>query len=97
MLRDEAQGERADGLGGVRPRGGVSLVQAAVWNVGTSTVDAKGDLQAEGLRKEPSTETAARDGVARSSEEARESGRSKGATSSGDGCGSTSDGMSPCP
>jgi hypothetical protein len=38
----------------------VSLVQAAVWNVGTSTVDAKGDLQAEGLRKELSTEAAAR-------------------------------------
>ncbi|HME70772.1 MAG TPA: hypothetical protein VKM54_13020 [Myxococcota bacterium] len=36
----------------------MSLVQAAVWNVGTSTVDAKGDLQAEGLRKEPSTEAA---------------------------------------
>lgn len=96
MLREEAQGERADGLGGARPKGGVSLVQATGWNVGTSSVDVKGDLQADGLREEPSTEAAARGGVARSSEDARENGWSEGATSSGYEHGSTSDGRSPC-
>lgn len=97
LLREKAQGERADGLGGVRPRGGVSLVQAVLWNVGTSSVDAKGDLQAEGLCKEPSTEATGRVGAAHSSEEARESGWSEGAASSGYECESTSDGRSSCP
>jgi len=97
LLREKAQGERADGLGGVRPKGGVSLVQAAVWNVGILSVDAKEDLQADGLCKEPSTDATARYGAARSSEEARESGWSEGAASSGYERGSTSDGRSPCP
>jgi hypothetical protein len=97
LLREEAQGERADGLGGVRPRGGVSLVQAVMRNVGASTVDAKGELQAEGLCKEWSTEAAVRVGAAHSSEEARESGWSEGAASSGCECESTSDGRSSCP
>ncbi len=96
-LREQAQEERADGLGGVRPRGGVSLVQAALWNVGILSVDAKGDLQAEGLCKERSTEATEGCGAARSSEEARESGWSEGAASSGYECGATSDGRNLCP
>ncbi len=93
----EAQGERADDLGGVRPRGGVSLVQAAVGNVGASSVDAKGELQVEGLHKELSTEAMARVGAAHSSDEARESGWSEGAASSGCECESTREGRSSCP
>jgi len=51
LVRDGAQGVRAFCLGGVRPEGGVSLVRAAVWNVGTSIADAKGDGQAGGPRQ----------------------------------------------
>jgi hypothetical protein len=45
----KAQEMRAYCLGGIRSEGGVSLVQAAVWNVGTSNVDAKGETQVAGL------------------------------------------------
>ena len=34
-------------LDGVRHEGGVSMVQALVWNVGTCSLDAKGEVQAE--------------------------------------------------
>jgi len=82
-------------LGGVRPGGGVSSGQAAVWNVGTSFADAKGDVQVGSPREDQSTEAVTRDGVARSSGEARESGGSEGATSFGCPRGTTSNGRTP--
>lgn len=90
-----AQGEPADCLGGVRPKGGVSLIQAVLRNVGTWRTDAKGEGQAGRPREVKSTDAAARGGVARSSNEARESERSEGATLLGCVRGSTSDGRSP--
>jgi hypothetical protein len=45
LARDEARGEPADYPSDGRHEGGVSPVQALVWNVGTSRLDAKGDLQ----------------------------------------------------
>jgi len=73
----------------------VSSVQAAKRNVGTSTVDDKEDIQAGGPREDQSTDAIARDGVTRSSDEARESAWSEGVTSCGCVRGSTSDGRSP--
>jgi len=58
-----AQGMRADRLGGVRLEGGVSLVQIAVRNVGTSNTDAKGEAQVGSPHEGQSTEAASRDGV----------------------------------
>jgi hypothetical protein len=43
----QAQGEPAYCLGGVRHRGGVTLVQALGWNVGTCRPDVKGETQVE--------------------------------------------------
>lgn len=45
LARDEARGEPVDCPSDGRHEGGVSPVQALVWNVGTSCLDAKGDLQ----------------------------------------------------
>jgi hypothetical protein len=45
LARDEARGMPADCPSGDRHQGGVSPAQALVWNVGTSRLDAKGDLQ----------------------------------------------------
>ena len=45
LVRDEARGEPADCSSGDRHEGGVSPVQALVRNVGTSRLDAKGELQ----------------------------------------------------
>lgn len=45
LARDEARGMPADRPGGDRHKGGVSPVQALVRNVGTSRLDAKGELQ----------------------------------------------------
>ena len=42
---DRAQGKPADCLSGDRHKGGVSLVQALMRNVGTFSLDAKRDLQ----------------------------------------------------
>ena len=39
------QREPAAWLGGTRHRGGVTLDQALVWNVGTCRLDAKGEIQ----------------------------------------------------
>ena len=47
LLRDRVQQVPADGLGGVRHEGGVSAIQALVWNVGTCRLDAKGKVQVE--------------------------------------------------
>jgi hypothetical protein len=42
----------ADGPIGIRHKGGVTLIQALVRNLGTCRPDAKGEIQAEGLRKD---------------------------------------------
>jgi hypothetical protein len=55
----------ADGPIGIRHKGGVSLIQALVRNLGTCRPDAKGDIQAEGLRKDESTDAGHRGGDAR--------------------------------
>jgi hypothetical protein len=41
----KAQGESAACLGGIRHRGGVTVDQAFVWNVGTCGLDVKGEIQ----------------------------------------------------
>jgi hypothetical protein len=45
LARDKAREVPADCPGGDRHKGGVSPAQALVRNVGTSRLDAKGDLQ----------------------------------------------------
>ena len=45
LARDEARGMPADCPSGDRHEGGVSPAQALVRNVGTFSLDAKGDLQ----------------------------------------------------
>ena len=47
LAQDQARGMPADYPGGDRHKGGVSPAQALVRNVGTSRLDAKGELQAE--------------------------------------------------
>jgi hypothetical protein len=56
----------ADGPLGIRHKGGVTLAQASVRNLGTCRPDAKGEIQAEGLRKDESTEAGHRGGDVRS-------------------------------
>jgi hypothetical protein len=94
LARDRAQGKPAYCLGGVRPEGGVSLVRAALWNVGTWRADAKGEGQVGDPREAESTNAAHRGGAARSSDEALEREWSEGAASFGYGRESTSDGRS---
>ena len=43
----QAQGKPADCLGGVRHKGGVTLIQALGRNVGTCRPDVKGETQVE--------------------------------------------------
>ena len=81
LVRDEAQREPADWLGGVRHKDGVSSDQALMWNVRTCRSDAKRRTQAEGLREGASIDAEHRGGVARSSVDAGESRWSKGAAS----------------
>ena len=54
---------------GIRHEGGAILIQASVRNVGTCRSDAKGEAQANGLRKSESTNAGHRDGGVRSREE----------------------------
>ena len=51
---------------GVRHEGGVTLIQALVRNVGTCRPAAKGEAQADSLRKSESTDAGHRGGVVRS-------------------------------
>ena len=46
-----AQGEPVYGLGGVRHKGGVTLIQALAWNLGTCRPDDKGETQVEDPRE----------------------------------------------
>lgn len=59
----------ADGPIGIRHKGGVTLIQALVRNLGTCRPDVKGEIQAEGLRKDESTDAGHRGGATRSSDE----------------------------
>lgn len=90
-----AQKEPVNWLGGIRHEGGVSLDQAFVRNVGTCRPDAKGEAQAGGACEGESTDAGHRGGTARSSNDGRETGLSKGAVPASDDCGSTGDGRSP--
>lgn len=47
LARDERGGWRACCPRGLRHEGGVSMIRALVWNVGTCRLDAKGAIQAE--------------------------------------------------
>jgi hypothetical protein len=55
-----------DGPVGIRHIGGMTLIQASVRNLGTCRPDAKGEVQAEGLRKDESTDAGHRGGDVRS-------------------------------
>ena len=54
---------------GVRHRGGVTVLWASVWNVGTGRSAAKGEAQVGSPHKSKSTETEHRGGGVRSREE----------------------------
>jgi hypothetical protein len=82
-------------LGGVRSEGGVNSDQAAMRNVGTSYIDAKGDVRAGSPREDQSTKAVTRGGATRSSNETRENGRSEGVALFCCNRGSTGDGRSP--
>jgi hypothetical protein len=58
-----------DGPVGIRHIGGMTLIQASVRNLGTCRPDAKGEVQAEGLRKDESTDAGHRGGDVRSRRE----------------------------
>jgi len=94
LARDRAQRGPAYWLGGARHKGGVSSIQALMWNVRTCRSDAKERAQAEGLRESASTDAEHRGGATRSSWESRESGRSKGVALSGRSCRPTACGRS---
>jgi hypothetical protein len=53
----------------IRLGGGVNPDQALLWNAGTCRPDAKGEAQAGGPRKSPSTDAGHRDGAVRSRDE----------------------------
>ena len=57
------------GPSGTRLGGGVNPDQALLWNAGTCRPDAKGEAQAGGPRKSPSTDAGHRDGAVRSRDE----------------------------
>ncbi len=69
LTRDEFGGRPAYCPGGVRHEGGVTLIQALVWNVGTCRPDVKGEAQVGRPHKGESTDAGHRGGVARSSDE----------------------------
>ena len=56
-------------LGGIRHKGGASLIRALVWNVGTSRPDVKGETQVGGPHESESTDTGHGGGLTRSSVE----------------------------
>jgi hypothetical protein len=54
---------------GIRHRGGVTSIQALMRNAGTCRPDAKGEIQADRLCKDVSTDVGHRDGDARNRDE----------------------------
>jgi len=75
------KGRPADCLGGVRHVGGVSLILALMWNVGTCRPAAKGRVQVGSPHENARTDAGHRGGVTRSNDEAPERGRSEGVAS----------------
>lgn len=67
-------------LNGDRYRGGVNLIQAFVWNVGTCHPDVKRKARRKFIQKSESINAGYRDGLVRSSVDACESMLSKGIT-----------------
>ena len=68
-FRDQSGRYPAYGLVGVRRIGGVTLIQALVWNMGTCRPDAKGATQVGGPHECLSTDAGHGGGAARSSDE----------------------------
>ena len=66
---------------GGRCRGGVNLIQALLWNVGTCRFNAKGKVQWKLIYENESTNEKHRGGVTRSNFDVYESAWSKGVTS----------------
>ena len=66
---DAVKAGPAYGLDGDRRKGGVSLVQALAWNVGTCRSATKGEAQVGSPHKSKSTETEHRGGGVRSRED----------------------------
>jgi len=56
-------------LDGVRHKGGLNLILAFVWNVGTCRFDAKGEIQGGRPTKGESTDAKHRGGLPRNSDE----------------------------
>ena len=69
VLQEELGGCPADCPGGVRHKGGVTLIQALVWNVGTCRLDVKGETQVGGPHKGESPDARHGGGAVRSREE----------------------------
>lgn len=69
MTPGRGWGVPADGPGGVRHEGGVSLTQALGRNVGIGCLDGKGDAHVGGPPERQSTEARRRGGVTHSREE----------------------------
>jgi len=69
IILGRAHQEPAYGVSDVRRKGGVSLIQASVRNVGTCRSDVKGEPQVGGPHKRESTDAEHRGGVTRSSDE----------------------------
>ena len=66
MLPGQGWGKLADCPIGIRHEGGMTLILALVRNVGTCRPDAKGEAQADSIRKSERTEAGHRGGVTRS-------------------------------
>lgn len=69
VLQDKVQREPVYCLDGIRHIGGVTLVRAFMWNVGTWSSGVKGELEIGMPHREESTEAERRSGAVRSSEE----------------------------
>ena len=69
LSQDKVQRVPVYCLDGVRHAGGVNLIQALVWNVGTCRPDAKGEAQVGSTHEGESTDAGHRGGPTRSSVE----------------------------
>ena len=77
----QVQREPAAWLGSTRHKGGVTLHQALVWNVGTCRLDVKGEIQGA-TPKDEKPDARHRGGATRTSDEVGETRWSKGVASS---------------
>jgi hypothetical protein len=69
LSQEKVQREPAYCLDGVRHAGGVNLIQALVWNVGTCRPDAKGEAQVGSTHEGENTDAGHRGGPTRTSVE----------------------------